>query len=186
MRQCLKTLLVALILLFGVGSLTGCNKKNDPTAGFKNPKIIEYKTEKGTIQLTYDDDGSYEVTENDPYVILKNADNNFRIDIDYSNNTVKQQETAKENFAKDTKNYTVIKNVELNGYEGYTMVSKNYTTANVYLYLDKDNDIISNIKVSPVKTSDAEKELNNGKKAEDVLYNQEKVMQILKTVKYVK
>ena len=66
------------------------------------------------------------------------------------------------------------------------MVSKNYTTANVYLYLDKDNDIISNIKVSPVKTSDAEKELNNGKKAEDVLYNQEKVMQILKTVKYVK
>ena len=185
MKRGLKTLLVAFVLLVGIISLTGCNKKNDPTAGFKNPKTIEYKTDKGTIQLTYDDDGGYEVTENDPYVILKNEDDNFRIDIDYSNNTVKQQETSKTNFAKDTTNYT-IKDVEFNNYKGYTMVSKKYATSNIYLYLDKNNDIISNIKVSSLKTSDTEKELNNGKKAEDVLYNLKKVQQILKTLKYVK
>lgn len=166
--------------------MTGCNKNDDPNANFKNPKKIEYKTKKGTIQLTYDDDGTYEVTKNDPYVTLRNRDSKFRIDMDYEDSTVEQQEKTIENFGKDTENYTIIKNVNFNGYKGNVMISKKYATANVYLYLDENSDIISNIKVSAIMTSDVTDALDKGKKAEDILYNQEKVQQILKTVKYIK
>ena len=183
LKKSCKILLVALVLFAGLFIITGCKK--DPTAEFKNPKTIEYKTEKGTIKLTYDDDGNYEVENNNPYVILKNKDNNFRIDIDYSNNTVKQQNISKENFKKD-KNYTIVDDLEFNGYKGYAMIQNEYTTANIYLILDEENDIISNIKISPVMTSEATKELDNGTKPKDVLFNQEKVQQILKTVQYEK
>lgn len=185
LKKYYKTLLFTLVLFIGIIGITGCNKKNDPTAGFKNPKTIEYKTDKGTTKLTYDDDGTYEVDKNDPYVILKNKDSNFRIDIDYSNNTVKQEEVSKENFKKNSK-YTIIDNLDLNGYKGYAMIQNQYTTANIYLVLDEENDIVSNIKVSPVITSEATKELDKGTKPENVLYNQEKVQQILKTVQYEK
>lgn len=185
MSKKFKALLFVLVLFVSVIIVTGCNKKNDPTANFKNPKTIEYKTSKGTTKLTYDDDGSYEVEKNDPYVILRNRDNNFRIDMDYDNSTVKQQETSKENFKKD-KNYTIIDDLNFNGYEGYAMIQNQYTTANIYLILDKENDIVSNIKVSPIMTSEASKELDKGTKPADVLFNQEKVQQILKTVQYEK
>ena len=179
-------LLIVFVLLISLVAVTGCgNKKDDPTADFKNPKTISYKTDKGTIKLTYDDDGTYEVEKNDPYVILRNRDNNFRIDIDYSSNTVKQQNTSKENFKKD-KNYTIIDDLEFNGYKGYAMVQNEYTTTNVYLILDEENDVVSNIKVSPIMTSDATKELDKGTKPEKVLFKQEKVQQILKTVQYEK
>ena len=182
-RKGYKKLLVALVLFVGLFVITGCKK--DPTAGFKNPKTIEYKTDKGTIKLSYDDDGNYDVEKNDPYVILRYRNKNFRIDIDYSNNTVKQQNTTKENFKKD-KNYTIIDNLDFNGYKGYAMVQNEYTTTNVYLVLDEENDIISNIKVSPIMTSVATKELDKGTKPADVLFNQEIVQQILKTVQYEK
>ena len=182
MKKNLKAL-IALVLVFTVFVCTGCEK--DPASSFKNPKTIEYKTEKGTTKLTYDDDGTYEEEKSGNYVILRNRDNNFRIDIDYAKNTVKQQESAKENFAKNS-NYTIIDNVEFNKYKGYIMIDNRYTTAIAYLYLDKENDVVSYIKVSPIKSTDAMKEVENGKKAEEVLYNQEKVQQILKTVKYEK
>ena len=185
MKKIFKTLLITLILFIGVVIISGCDKKDDPTKNFKNPKTIEYKTEKGTIKLTYDDDGTYEVDKNDPYVILKNKDDNFRIDIDYSNNTVKQQESSKENFKKD-KNYTIIDGLDFNGYKGYAMVQNQYTTTNVYLVLDEEEDIISNIKVSPVMTSIVTEKLDKGTKPEKVLYYNEKVQQILKTVEYEK
>lgn len=180
------SLLLVLFLAITVFAVTGCTKKNDPTASFKNPKTIKYKTDKGTIELTYDDDGTYEVVKNDPYVTLKNSDGNFRIDMDYSNNTVEGQKKTMDNFAKDTENYKVFKNVSFNGYDGNVMVSKKWATTNVYLNLDKENDIVSNIKVSPVMSSKATEKLESGKKAEDVLYKQAKVQQILKTVKYTK
>ena len=176
-------LLLVLVMVATVFVAAGCS--NDPAAKFKNPKTIEYKTEKGTIQLTYDDDGTYEVDKNDPYVVLKNKDANFRIDMDFSNNTVKEQETSKANFKKD-KNYTITDNLKFNGYSGYAMTQNQYTTTNIYLVLDEKNDIVSNIKVSPVMTSTATEELDKGTKPVDVLFNQEKVQQILKTVKYVK
>lgn len=178
MKKYIKILSI-LVLFAAIFVVTGCNN-NDPTKDFKNPKTIEYKTDKGTMKLTYDDDGTYEVVKNDPYVTLKNKDANFRIDMDYSSNTVKQQETAKENFKKD-KNYTIIDNLKYRDYEGYAMIQNEYGTANVYLTLDKDNDIISNIKVSAVITKDF-----GSKKPEDVYFNQEKVQQILKTVQYEK
>lgn len=182
-KKITKSLLFTLILFIGVLTITGCKK--DPTANFKNPKTIEYTTSKGTIKLTYDDDGSYTVDKNDPYVILKNKEKNFRIDIDYSNSTVKQQETTKENFKKD-KDYKIIDDLEYNGYKGYVMIQKEYTTANLYLVLDEENDIVSNIKVSPVMTSEAIKELDKGTKPEDVLFNQSTVQEILNTVQYEK
>ena len=184
MKRSLKNLMLLFVFFVGVVALTGCNN-DDPTKNFKNPKTIEYKTEKGTIQLTYDDDGTYEVDKNDPYVVLKNKEGNFRIDMDFSNNTVEQQESSKENFKKD-KNYTITDNLEFRGYKGYAMTQNEYTTTNVYLILDEANDIVSNIKVSPVMTSLATDELDKGTKPVDVLFNQEKVQQILKTVKYVK
>ena len=181
MKKGLKTLLVC-ALVFTVFVSTGCEK--DPAASFKNPKTIEYKTEKGTTKLTYDDDGTYEEVKSGNYITLKNKDGNFRIDIDYAKSTVEEQEKTKENFSKST-NHTII-DVELNKYKGYVMIDKKYTTAIAYLYLDKENDVVSYIKVSPIMTSNALKELENGTKAEDVLYNQEKVQQILKTVKFEK
>ena len=183
MKNYKKTLLF-LILFIGLTTITGCIKRN-PTAKFKNPKTIEYKTDKGSIKLSYDDDGTYEVYKNIPYIVLKNKDSNFRIDIDYSNNTIKQQEESKKLFKKNSK-YLIIDNIKFNGYKGYAMVQKQYTTTNIYLVLDKKNNIISNIKVSPVITSNAIKELNKKTKPEDVLYKQEKVQQILKTIQYKK
>ena len=48
-------------------------------------------------------------------------------------------------------------------------------------------NIIKNINCqTPVMTNDATEKVKNGTKAVDVLFNQEKVQQILKTVKYVK
>ena len=44
-RKGYKIILVALVLFVGLFVITGCKK--DPTAGFKNPKTIEYKTDKG-------------------------------------------------------------------------------------------------------------------------------------------
>lgn len=178
-------LLLTIILMVLVVNATGCGKKNDPTASFKNPKTIEYKTDKGTIKLTYDDDGTYDVEKNDPYVILRNRDNNFRIDMDFSSDTVKEQEKSKEYIKNDSK-YTIIDNLDFNGYKGYAMVQNTYTTTNLYLVLDEENDIVSNIKVSPVITNDATKKLEDGTKPEDVLYNQKKVQQILKTIQYEK
>jgi len=182
MKKYIKLFLI-LVVAVSVIALTGCEQ--DPAAKFKNPKTISYKTEKGTISLTYDDDGTFEVDKNDPYVILKNKDKNFRIDMDFSDNTVKEQQTSKENFAKDKK-YTITDNLEYRGYKGYAMTQNEYTTTNLYLVLDEENDIVSNIKVSPVITSDATAELDKGTKPEDVLFNQETVQQILKTVKYEK
>lgn len=183
MSKKFKALIFILVLFVGVITITGCKK--DPTAGFKNPKTIQYKTSKGTLKLTYDDDGTYNVEKNDPYVILRNRDNNFRIDMDYDNSTVKEQQTTKENFKKN-KDYIIIDDLELNGYKGFAMIQKEYTTTNIYLVLDEKNDIISNIKVSPVITSDATDKLKKGTKPEDVVFNQEKVQQILKTVQYEK
>ena len=182
MKKYMKLLLVV-VLAVALVAVTGCDK--DPAASFKNPKTIKYTTDKGTISLTYDDDGSFEVDENDPYVVLKNKGKNFRIDMDFSNSTVKEQETTRDNFKKD-KDYLIIENLEYRGYKGYAMVQKEYTTTNLYLVLDEANDIVSNIKVSPVMTSTATDELEKGKKPEDVLFNQETVQQILKTVKYEK
>ena len=56
MKNYKKTLLF-LILFIGLTTITGCIKRN-PTAKFKNPKTIEYKTDKGSIKLSYDDDGN--------------------------------------------------------------------------------------------------------------------------------
>ena len=179
-----KTLLLILVLFVGLITVTGCDKLKNPAAGFKNPRSITYKSEKGTLKLTYDDDGTYEVIKNDPHETLKNKNANFRIDMEFSNNTLKQQETAKANFKKD-KRYTII-DVEFNGYKGYAMVQNEFTTTNIYLTLDEKSEVISNIKVSPVMTNDAVKKLDSGTKPEDVLFNQEKVQKILKTVQYEK
>jgi len=177
-------LLAVLLLFVGLFVITGC-KNDDPTKNFKNPKSISYTTTKGTIKLTYDDDGTYEVVKNDPYVTLKNKDENFRVDIDYNNNTIEQIKKTKEAWKKD-KRYTIIDNVKYGIYEGFVQIDNTYATAILYLYLDEESDVLSYIKVSPVMSSPAEEEIKNGKKPEDVFYNNEKVQQILKTVQYDK
>lgn len=167
------------ILVLYLLLVTGCDNKSN----FKNPKVIEYKSDKGSIQLTYDNDGKYREETSGDYKILLNKDNNFRIDMYFMNNTTKkQQEESKKSFSKSSK-YTII-DVNIGGYDGYALIDNKYTTAIVYLYLDKD--VISYIKISPIKTIEAIKELEKGKKSEDVLYNQKKIQSILKTIKYTK
>ena len=172
-----------LILLVSVLIIAGCEK--NPTASFKNPKEIEYNTDKGSIILTYDDNGNYEEETSGYYKILKNRKENFRIDMDYAKSTVKQQKTAMKNFDKLDR-YTVIKDVKFGKYSGDVLIDDKYTTAILYLYFDKKNNIISYIKISPLRTNDAMKEIEKGSKAENVLYNKEEVQKILKTIKYVK
>lgn len=175
-------LLFVLVIAISLVAVTGCNAKVTVKGGiadFKNPKSIKYKTDKGTMKLTYDDDGTYEVVENDPYVTLKNKDGNFRIDMDYSSNTIKQQEQSKNNFKKD-KNYTIIDDLEYNGYKGYAMIQNEYGTANIYLTLDEKNEVISNIKVSAVTTEEIKG------KPEDAYFNNKKVQKTLKTLEYKK
>lgn len=184
MKKYIKVLSI-LVLFATIFVVTGCEKKDDPTKDFKNPKTIEYKTDKGTLKLTYDDNGEYEVTNNDPYVTLRNTKEGYRIDMDYSNNTVEQQNKSKGYFEKDSK-YTIVDNVKFRDYEGYTQIENTYGTANVYLTLDKDNDVVSNIKVSGIRSSEVADKISEGTKPEDALYNLESVQQILKTVQYEK
>lgn len=176
-------ILLVAIFLVGILSLTGC--KNDPTKDFKNPKTISLKTSKGTTNISYDDDGSYEEAESTDSKILKNSDNNFRITFEYKDLTVKDAKTRESNFKKD-KNYKVISDVEFNGYKGFVLVDKRYASSQVYLYLDEEKNVVLSAQVSPMKTTETEEELKKASNPEDVLYNKKQVQQILKTITYTK
>lgn len=178
-------LLLITVLLVGLVAITGCDKKNDPTKDFKNPKTITVDTNKGITKITYDDDGTYEEDESGDEKILKNSDGNFRFSFEYQDLTSKEADNRKNNFSKD-KNYKVLSDVEFNGYKGFVIVDKTWATSQVYLYLDEENDVIFLAKVSPTKSNETAEALKTAKNPEDVLYNLDKVQQTLKTITYSK
>ncbi len=176
------SLLVVLLLVFGV-FVVGCDE--DPTKNFKNPKEIKLKGDKGTTVVTYDDDGNYELQTYGNGKILLNSDENFRIDFEYTTDTLKQVNDKVKNFKKD-KNWKVVENLKFRGYKAFSLVNKTYATAETYIYLDEDNEVILKAKISPTKTLETEKEIKKTKNIEDVLLNKDKVQQTLKTIKYTK
>ena len=180
-----KVLNYALILVLFVGVLfvTGCNN-DDPTKDFKNPKVLTIKGDKGSVEVTYDDDKKYEEQESSDEMILKSSDYNMRISFAFSSDTIKDLKTRRDNFSKDSK-YEVIKEVEFRGNKGYVIIDKTYATAQVYLFLDETKDVAFVAKVSDMSPSTTEK-LIESKGAKDALYNTEKVQEVLSTIKYIK
>ena len=173
------TLVLVIALAF---IITGCNNDN-PASSFKNPKDLSITKDKTKVSITYDDDGTYRVNKvNKSDKVLISSEKGFRIELMYGTQNVKQQKKYKK-YADNDKNYTVIDNVKFGRYEGYVSIHKEYATADLFLYLDKD--VVTNIRISTTKSSDVEKALKT-KSAEDVLYNKSEVQQILKTIKYEK
>ena len=179
----LKKVLLILVLFVGLFIFAGCEK--DPAKDFKNPKEITVKGDKGNAIVTYDDDGSYEEDESGNEKILKSSDNGFRLSLEFQTLTVSDAKTRESNFKKDS-NYTVISDVEYRGSKGFVIVNNKYADAQVYLYLDEENDVVFLVKVGPMRTNEVLDEIAKGKKPEDILYKNETVQQILKTVKYEK
>ena len=182
MKKNIKVILIILLIPLLIFT-TGCNKDNQKN---KNHQVVEYKTDKGIIQLTYKDNGDYSLINSKTYVSIKNNKKNIRIDIDLSKNTIKQQENAKKTLDIAYDNYQIIDNIKFNNYKGYATISNKNIIAHVYLYLDEKEDVVSNIIISPIKKSITEKEIESGKKIEDILYNNEEVQEILNTIKYIK
>ncbi len=178
MKKNIKIILAVFVLLVGLFAVTGCEK--DPTKGFKNPKTITLKGKKGTLEVTYDDDGSYEESDysSGDGKILKNADKNFRFGIEFLNKTVKELEQTKGYLKKDSKREVL--DVEYRKYKGFVAIDQDWGTADVYLYLDEENDVTVNLRVSPNRSE----RVKNAKEAKDLIFGQETVQEILRTVKY--
>lgn len=178
MKKILKSLLLITIILI---ISTGCNKKDPTTKDFKNPKTISFEEEKGKIELSYDDNGNYEEQD---YVsgkagkILKNKENNFRMAIEFYEQSSRELEKTKK-LLEDSNN-RIIFDVEFRNMKGFALISKTDGTTDIYLYANKKSDVIVNIRISSIEKRD----LKNVKDMKEVLFNQEEVQQILKTIKY--
>ena len=175
-----KALLLVLILFVGLVAVTGCMKK-DPTKDFKNPKTITVKGDEGKTLISYDDSGSYKFDKETK--VLRNEKKGFRMTFYYSTNTTKQQEEVHKKM-KDVKNYTVIDDVEYNGYKGYASIDNKYGTTQVFLYEDKKKDVIFIVQISPLHSLETQKKIKNGTSPKKVLYGIDDVQKILKTVEY--
>ena len=174
-----------LVLAVGILFVAGCGKV-DPTKDFKNPKTITIKGDKSTTYVTYDDDDdTYELDESGSEKILKNKEKNFRLSFEFSNDTIKDLKTRRDNFSKDTEKYEVISEVEFNENKGFAIIDKKYATVSVYVFLDEEKDIAFVAKVSDMNPSETEKTINE-KGAKEALYNKTTVQQILKTINYKK
>ena len=175
-------LFLVAVLVLGVFALTGC--KEDPTKNFKNPKEITIKSsKKGETIVTYDDDGNYEVETYGDEKLLKNSEADFRITFRYATDTLKQVKDKETNFKKD-KNWKVVSDLEYNGYKAFALISKTNASAEVYVFLDEDNEAVLRVNVSHMKSHDYDKEIK--KDPAKLLFDKEKVQQTLKTVKYSK
>ena len=177
MKKILKTLFILTIIIV---ISAGCEKKDPLLKNFKNPKTIEFESDKGKIEISYDDDGNYEeqdYTSEKPGKILKNKEENFRIALEFYEQSSKELDKTK-NLLEQA-NSRKIFDVEFRGIKGFASISKQDGTTDIFLYAYHKNDIIINIRISSLEKREITE--NN---VEDILYNNEKVQQILKTIKY--
>ena len=175
-----------LVLLVLSLSLTGCFGR------MKNPKTVEVIKGANKMEVTYPDNKDNELMTVGNTQIIKNAKLNYKIICGFENRTIKEQNEQRKRLEKG--NSTIIKDVNFNGYKGYAQISKITGSSQVYLYVNKKDDVVFSAKLSSVDLDMRISELldkktgqiKKGKKAEDSLYNIKEVQEILKTVKYSK
>lgn len=174
----ISTIIIILLLVF---TLTGCS--NVFSGKFKNPTTVTISKNNTKISLTYDDNGKYDEDEiSNSEVVITNSDKKFRIDFMYGSGSVKRQKKLIK-YAKANNKLIVIDNIKFNGYKGYVTINKKYGTANIYLYMD--DSIVSNIRISTTDTTEILEELNK-RSPKDVLYKDDEIQSILKTIKFKK
>ena len=175
-----------LVLLVLALSLTGCFGK------MKNPKTVDVIKGTNKMEITFPDNKDNELMTVGSTQIIKNAKLNYKIICSFENRTIKEQNEQRKRLEKG--NSTIIKDVNFNGYKGYAQISKITGSSQIYLYVNKKDDVVFSAKLSSV---DLDKRINElldkktgqlkkGKKAEDALFNVKEVQEILKTVKYSK
>ncbi len=175
----MKKTIIALFIITTI--ISGCSKKDPLLKNLENPKTIELETEKGKIEISYDDDGNYEeqdYTSEKKGKILKNKEENFRIALEFYEQTNKELEKTK-NLLEQA-NSRKIFDVEFRKINGFASISKEGTT-DLFLYADKKNNIIINIRISQLDNKEITEQ-----NVEDILFNNEKIQQILSTIKYTK
>ena len=173
-------IIVVIIIVF---SLVGCKK--NPASSFKNPKSIKLNTDTGSIKVTYDNDKTFTEQTINEKKILRNDSSNFYMIISFADKKTSDVERLKQNY-KRAKIYEVIDNIEYNGYKGFAIVDKKYTTTQVYLYINKNKNIIGKIKISPININKAMAKLKKTDSAKKVTYEQKEVQDILNTIRYSK
>ena len=193
MKNNAKKILLSLVLLVGIFTLVGCGskkadgkKESSAKSAFKNPKeVVALKGDKGTVKATYENDGTFEESSSGDSIILKNADGNFRFFFEFTKKSPSELEKMTENFKK-SESWEVIDNVKFNGNKALVFTDVKYASTQVYIYLNNDNSKIVVVKISPVQSNKAAEEITNGKKAVDVIYNNEKVQKILNSITLAK
>jgi len=180
MKKIAKSILI-IVLFVGVFLVTGCGKKETPK--FDNPKTVTIEGEKGKVEVTYEDNGTFEFNDGEEK-ILKNTEGNYAFTFSFSPNTIAKQEKLKERNAK-ADGFTV-EDVTYNGYKGYAVINETQAITQVVLYTDVLNEVIFIAKAKPINNTNARNTIKNGANPKDVIYNREEVQNMLNSIKYVK
>ena len=190
-----KKVLLTLVLVAFVFTAAGCGSKKDDSkaesntaskSSFKNGKeVVATKGDKGTVKVTYENDGSFEESTAGDSIVLRNPDGNFRMYFEFTTRNIATLEKLIESYKKSD-SWVVTEDLKFGGYKGFAFTGANTGTTEVYLIIDKEKEIVLDAKVSPVMTSKATEAIKGGTKAVDVLYGQDKVQQVLKSITYTK
>ena len=168
-----KNIIILILLIVPIILLTGCDKL------VHNPRTIKVKTDKGNATLVYDDSRQFQLNSLANNYFLQNSALNFTMFI--SNYTGKQEdhEKQKKEFAED-KDSKYLEKVKINKYTGYGRVNKKTAATELYIYLDKKNNIVLCIKINATDG----KKLKKQKNIEDTFLKKKEIKEILDTLKY--
>lgn len=164
-----KIILLLIIMLL----IVGCGRKKEYK--IDNSKDDYVTTDKGNINFTYDEK-KFNVTILGDNRLLKNEKDNYKLYLASSTNNVVRQELEKVSYASDTE-YN-LKEIKINKYEGYVQFGKKVTVANIYLYIDKESDVILYVSISEIK--------NSKKVSGEDLYKNKDIQALLHSIKFDK
>ena len=164
---------IIILLLIITIIITGCEKKE--SYKINNPTDDYIVTDKGNIKYTYDNNKFTTITLGDNRLI-KNEKDNYKVYLERSTNNVVRQEIDKVSYVSRTE-YS-LKEIKIKDYSGYVQYGKKTTVANIYLYINKEEDIVLNINITEIKNS-------NKKNGED-LYNNYDIQAILNSIEFKK
>lgn len=169
-----KSYVLLFILLVSVTLLSGCDRL------VKNPRTISVKTDKGVATITYDDNRQYQLNGLANNYFLQNNALNFSMFISNYTGKKDEQDKLKKEFKED-KDSKYLEKVKINKYSGFGRINKKTGATDLYIYLDKKNNIILCIKINATDTKKIKKD---EKKPENMVYNKEEIKEILNTLKY--